>query len=143
MGAPRHDWITTTGGAIGQGLPAGIGAAIACPDRKTICLQADGSGMYTVQSLWTMARENLDILTIIINNGSYAILNIELMRVGVANPGPKALSLLDLTHPKLQWTAIAEGMGVSAARAETVSEFRAAFRDALEQKGPRLIEAVI
>ncbi|HRX40049.1 MAG TPA: acetolactate synthase large subunit [Parvularculaceae bacterium] len=143
MGAPRHDWITTTGGAIGQGLPAGIGAAIACPDRKTICLQADGSGMYTVQSLWTMARENLDILTIIINNGSYAILNIELMRVGVANPGPKALSLLDLTHPNLQWTAIAEGMGVRAARAETVSEFRAAFRDALEQKGPRLIEAVI
>lgn len=142
-GARRHDWMTTTGGAIGQGLPLAIGAAIACPDRKTICLQADGSAMYTVQALWTMAREKLDVTTVIINNGSYAILNIELARVGAGNPGPKALSLLDLTQPALQWTAIAEGMGVPATRAETAEEFRAALKEALAQKGPRLIEAVI
>ena len=98
-GAAKHDWLQLTGGAIGQGLPVAVGAAVACPDRKVIALQADGSGMYTVQSLWTMARENLDVTTIVLNNGSYAILNIELMRVGVQNPGPKALSMLDLRNP--------------------------------------------
>lgn len=142
-GAPRHDWLTLTGGSIGQGLPLGAGAAIACPDRKVICLQADGSAMYTVQALWTMAREKLDVTTIIINNGSYAILNIELARVGVGNPGRKALSLLDLTNPAIDWTAISEGMGVPAERAETAEEFRSALADALAIKGPRLIEAVI
>ena len=142
-GAPRHDWLTITGGAIGQGLPVGAGAAIACPGRKVICLEADGSAMYTVQALWTMARENLDVTTIIVNNGSYAILNIELARVGVANPGPKALSMLDLTNPPIGWTAISEGMGVPAARAETVEEFRSALAEALAHKGPRLVEAVI
>lgn len=142
-GAARHDWLTLTGGSIGQGLPLGAGAAIACPNRKVICLQADGSAMYTVQALWTMARENLDVTTIMINNGSYAILNIELARVGVGNPGRKALSLLDLTNPAISWTAISEGMGVPAERAETAEEFRSALAEALAIKGPRLIEAVI
>lgn len=142
QGCPKHDWLTLTGGAIGQGLPLAIGAAMACPHRKVLALQADGSAMYTVQALWTMARENLDIVTVIINNGSYAILNIELARVGVTNPGPKALSLLDLTKPVIDWVAISEGMGVPAVKATTVSEFRDALRDALDGTGPRLIEAV-
>ena len=143
QGAPQHDWLTLTGGSIGFGLPLATGAAIACPDRKTICLQADGSAMYTVQALWTMARENLDITTVILNNGSYAILNIELSRVGVAQPGPKALSLLDLTNPPINWVPVSEGMGVPAVRVDTAEAFRDAFKDALAHKGPRLIEAMI
>lgn len=142
-GAPRHDWLMLTGGAIGQGLPLAVGAAVACPDRKVIALQADGGGMYTLQALWTMARENLDVTTVILNNGSYAILNIELMRVGVQNPGPKALSMLDLKNPALNWTQLSEGMGVPAVRCSTAEEFDAALRDALAHKGPRLIEALI
>jgi len=142
-GAAAHDWMTLTGGAIGQGLPLALGAAVACPDRKTICLQADGGAMYTVQALWTMAREDLDVTTVILNNGSYAILNIELQRVGVANPGPKALSMLDLTNPVIDWVSISQGMGVPAVRADTVEAFREAYAGALSHKGPRLVEAVI
>lgn len=140
-GANRHDWLMVTGGAIGFGLPAGIGAAIACPDRKVICLQADGSTMYTVQGLWTMAREKLDVTTIILNNASYAILNIELARVGASNPGPKALSLLDLSNPMIDWVELSHGMGVPAVRARTAEEFRAALKEALAIRGPRLVEA--
>ena len=143
QGAARHDWLMLTGGSIGQGLPLAAGAAVACPDRKVIALQADGSGMYTVQALWTMARENLDVTTIVLNNGSYAILNIELARVGVAAPGPKALSLLDLTRPAIDWVAISNGMGVAAVSADTVQGFQQALREALASKGPRLIEAII
>jgi acetolactate synthase-1/2/3 large subunit len=142
-GAPAHDWLTLTGGAIGQGLPLAAGAAVACPDRKVLCLQADGSAMYTVQALWTMAREKLDVATVIFNNGSYAILNIELARVGAADAGAKARQLLDLTNPALGWTSISQGMGVPARRATTVAEFRAALEEALETKGPFLVEAVI
>ncbi len=142
-GAPKHDWLMVTGGAIGQGMPVAVGAAVACPDRKVIALQADGGGMYTNQALWTMARENLDITTIILNNGSYAILNIELARVGVANPGPKALSMLSLRDPDIQWAQMAESMGVPARRATTAAEFREALEWALSHKGPRLVEAVI
>ncbi len=142
-GAKQHDWLQLTGGAIGQGLPVAVGAAVACPDRKVIALQADGSGMYTVQSLWTMARENLDVTTIVLNNGSYAILNIELMRVGVQNPGPKALSMLDLRNPGLNWTQMSEGMGVPAVRVDTAEGFRKALEEALAHKGPRLIEAML
>lgn len=116
---------------------------MACPDRKVLALQADGSGMYTVQALWTMARENLDITTVILNNSSYAILNIELARVGVVNPGPKALSLLDLSNPAIDWVSISQGMGVPAVRAETSEELHKAMQDALAIKGPRLIEAII
>lgn len=140
-GMAPHDWLMLTGGSIGFGLPAGIGAAIACPTRKVICLQADGSAMYTVQALWTMAREKLDVTTIILNNASYAILNIELARVGAQNPGPKALSLLDLSNPMLDWVELSHGMGVPATRAKTAEEFRGSLKEALEIRGPRLVEA--
>ena len=143
QGAAKHDWLMLTGGSIGQGLPLAAGAAVACPERKVIALQADGSAMYTVQALWTMAREDLDVTTVIMNNGSYAILNIELARVGVTNPGPIALSLLDLTRPAIDWVSISEGMGVPAVRADTVEEFRDALAEAISTKGPRLIEAVV
>jgi acetolactate synthase-1/2/3 large subunit len=142
-GAKKHDWLMLTGGAIGQGLPLAAGAAVACPDRKVLALQADGGGMYTLQALWTMAREQLDVTTVILNNGSYAILNIELMRVGVQNPGPKALSMLDLRNPDINWTQLSEGMGVPAVRCTTAEEFQAALAGALAHKGPRLIEAMI
>lgn len=143
QGAAKHDWLMLTGGSIGQGLPLAAGAAIACPERKVIALQADGSAMYTVQALWTMAREELDVITVIINNGSYAILNIELARVGVTDPGPKALSLLDLTRPSVDWVSVSEGMGVPAVRADTVAGFRTALENALSTNGPRLIEAIV
>ncbi|MGB7238576.1 MAG: acetolactate synthase large subunit [Rhodococcus sp. (in: high G+C Gram-positive bacteria)] len=142
-GATQHDWLTLTGGSIGMGLPLATGAAVASPDRKVIALQADGGGMYTCQALWTMARENLDVTVILLNNGSYAILNIELARVGVQNPGPKALAMLDLRNPALDWVSISQGMGVPAQRATTAEEFAVALADALAHKGPRLIEAML
>jgi len=141
-GAAQHDWLIITGGSIGQGLPVATGAAVACPDRKVLALQADGSGMYTLQALWTMAREKLDVTTIIMKNNSYGILNIELSRVGVVDPGPTALSLLDLTNPTLDWVSLSEGMGVPATSAETTQQFRDALAEALADPGPRLIEAV-
>ena len=141
--AAPHDWLTLTGGAIGQGLHLALGAAVACPDRKVLALEADGSAMYTVQSLWTMVRENLDVTVLILNNGSYAILNIELARVGVESPGPTALSLLDLTNPAIQWTDIARGMGMAAQRVETVAELDTAMANAMSEPGPRLIEVLL
>jgi acetolactate synthase-1/2/3 large subunit len=141
--AAPHDWLTLTGGAIGQGLPLALGAAVACPERKVLALEADGSAMYTVQSLWTMVRENLDVTVLILNNGSYAILNIELARVGVEHPGPTALSLLDLTNPAIQWTDIARGMGMTSQRVETVAELDTAMAHAMSEQGPRLIEVML
>ena len=108
-GAPPHDWLCLTGGAIGQGLPVATGAAVACPDRKVVALQADGSALYTLQALWTQAREQLDVVTIIYNNRSYAVLNMELDRVGAEAPGPKAKSLLDLSRPDIDFVALATG----------------------------------
>ena len=142
-GAPRHDVITLTGGAIGQGLPSAVGAAIACPERKVIALEGDGSSMYTIQSLWTMAREKLDVITIIFNNRSYAVLNIELQRVGAGNVGDKAKSQLDLSTPALDFVHLGEGMGVTSRRATTTAEFVAAFEHALRTPGPHLIEAIV
>ncbi|GJL97174.1 MAG: hypothetical protein DHS20C06_09910 [Hyphobacterium sp.] len=142
-GAAPHDWMTLTGGSIGQGLPLAVGAAIACPDRKTLALQADGGGMYTLQALWTMAREKLDITTLIINNSSYAILNIELDRVGLGGAGAKARSLLELSNPPLDWVALAEGMGVPARKADSVASLRDALRDAINRDGPALVEAIV
>ena len=141
--AAPHDWLTLTGGAIGQGLPLAVGAAIACPDQKVIALEADGSGMYTVQALWTMVREQLDVTVVLLNNRSYAILNIELSRVGVEQPGPTALSLLDLSNPDLEWTDIARGMGMQAVKVETVAALDQAFADAMAQSGPSLIEVML
>ncbi len=141
--AAAHDWLTLTGGAIGQGLPLAVGAAIACPDRPVIALEADGSGMYTVQALWTMVREQLDITVLLLNNRSYAILNIELARVGVEAPGPIALSLLDLSNPDLSWADIARGMGLHASTVETVEALDQAFAAAMATKGPSLIEVML
>ena len=141
--AAPHDHLSLTGGSIGQGLPLATGAAVACPDRKTVCLQGDGGAMYTLQALWTQAREKLDVTTVIFANRSYAILNVELMRVGAENPGPKALSMLDLHNPELNWASIGQGMGVESTRVETVEDFIDAFSSAMKQKGPRLIEVMI
>jgi acetolactate synthase-1/2/3 large subunit len=141
--ANPHDHLALTGGSIGQGVPLATGAAVACPDRKTVCLQGDGGAMYTLQALWTQAREKLDVTTVIFANRSYAILNIELARVGAGNPGPKALSMLDLHNPELDFVALARGMGVEASRAESIEDFAAQFSSAMAGRGPRLIEAVL
>jgi acetolactate synthase-1/2/3 large subunit len=141
--SPPHDWLTLTGGAIGLGLPLGLGAAIACPDRKVIALEADGSAMYTVQALWSMARENTDVTVVIMNNRSYAILNVELARVGAGKPTPKTLSMLDLSRPDINWVEISGGMGVPATRATTAEEFHQQFAQAMATHGPRLIEAMV
>lgn len=136
-----HDQLSLTGGSIGQGLPLATGAALAAKDRKVLCIHGDGGAMYTLQALWTQAREKLDVTTVIFANRSYAILNIELARVGAMNAGPKALSMLDLHNPELDWVQLANGMGVDASRAETIEDFAAQFADAIGLKGPRLIEA--
>jgi len=142
-GAPRHDWLCLTGGAIGTGIPLATGAAVACPDRKVLCLEADGSAMYTLQALWTQARENLDVTTVIFANRSYAVLNMELNRVGAESIGPIAKTMLDLTGPDLDFVALATGLGVPATRATTAEEFNDQLAAALAVRGPRLIEAVI
>jgi acetolactate synthase-1/2/3 large subunit len=141
--APRHDWLCLTGGAIGQGLPLATGAAVARPDRKVLCLEADGSAMYTLQALWTQAREGLDVTTVIFNNRSYAILAIELGRVGAAASGPRALDMFDLGRPPLDFVSLAAGMGVPASRATTAEEFSTQLERALAEPGPALVEAVI
>ena len=138
-----HDHLALTGGAIGQGIPVGTGAALACPGRKVICLQGDGGAMYTLQALWTQARERLDVINIIFANHSYGILNVELMRVGALNPGPTALSMLDLSNPKLDWLKLSEGMGVPAYRATNIEEFCKYFEHSTQNDGPHLIEVVI
>lgn len=140
--AAPHDWLQLTGGAIGAGLPLATGAAIAAPDRRVVALQADGSGMYTLQSLWTMARERLDVTIVLLANRKYAILLGELAGVG-ANPGKTALDMLDLGNPDLDWVKLANGMGVEAARADNMEAFNDLFRTANQRKGPFLIELVI
>ncbi|MGH3156180.1 MAG: acetolactate synthase large subunit [Streptosporangiaceae bacterium] len=142
-GAPPHDWLTLTGGAIGQGLPLATGAAIACPERPVLALEADGSAMYTLSALWTHAREELDITTVIFSNRSYAILRMELDRVGAAVTGDTSRDLLDLSRPDLDFAALATGMGVPAGRATTAPQFAAQLQQALAEPGPHLIEAVI
>jgi acetolactate synthase-1/2/3 large subunit len=142
-GAPPHDYLHLTGGAIGLGLPMAAGAAIACPDRKIIALQADGSGMFTVQALWTHARENLDIVTIIFSNRAYAVLRGEFRQVCANDPGENARRLLDIDAPSIEWTSLAKGMGVDAISAATAEEFVKALRAALARRGPFLIEALI
>ena len=143
VGAPRHDWLTLTGGAIGQGLPVAVGAAVASPGRPVFALQADGSALYTIQSLWTMAREQLDVTIVIFNNRSYAILNMELARVGAEAAGPKAKAQLDLGHPDVDFVEIAAGLGVSGRRVDTAEELTEAIEHAVGEPGPHLIEAVV
>lgn len=142
-GAPRHDLITLTGGAIGQGLPNAVGAAIACPERPVLALIGDGTAMYTLQALWTMAREQLNVVSIIFNNASYSVLNVELERVGAEKVGAKARSQLDLTGPVLNFAQLAQGMGVPGVRTTTAEEFVRALEHALATPGPHLIEAVV
>jgi acetolactate synthase-1/2/3 large subunit len=141
--SPPHDVLTLTGGAIGQGLPVAIGAAIAAPRRPVIALQSDGSALYTISALWTMAREQLDITVVILNNHAYAILQLELMRVGASAAGPKAQSLLELSKPSIDFVAIAEGFGVPATRATTAEELATHFGAAIAEPGPHLIDAAV
>ena len=142
-GAAPHDWLQVTGGSIGIGLPLAVGAAIACPDRKVVVLQADGSAMYTLQALWTQAREGLDVTTVLFANRAYAILRHELANVGAENPGRKALDMLDLSRPDLDFVALARGMGVEAGRATTADELNRQLAAGLASEGPYLIEAVL
>ena len=141
-GAPPHDWLQNRGGSIGYGMPVSTGAAIACPDRKVIALEGDGSAMYTIQSLWTQAREGLDVVSVIFSNRSYRILRNEMSNLGLGNPGPKAVDMLDLRRPDLDWVAMAAGMGVPGARVDTIDAFCREFGRALRGQGPYLIEMV-
>jgi acetolactate synthase-1/2/3 large subunit len=139
-GAPRHDWLTLTGGAIGIGLPAATGAAVAAPERPVLCVQADGSAMYTLQALWTQAREGLHVTTLVLANHSYAILNMELHRVGADGGGPRSRRLLDLTDPVIDFVALAQGLGVPACRVETAEGLTSALAESFAEPGPSLIE---
>ena len=140
---PRHTVLAQTGGAIGMGLPVALGAAIAAPDRPVIAFQADGSAMYTVQALWSMAREQSDVTVVLCDNAVYRILQVELHRAGVNQPGPAARALTDLTDPAIGWTGLAESLGVPASRAETAEELADQLRGALAEPGPHLIDAVL
>jgi acetolactate synthase I/II/III large subunit len=142
-GAPPHDWLQLTGGAIGEGMPMAVGAAIACPDRKVINFEADGSAMYTVQALWTQAREKLNVLTIIWANRAYRILRNELANVGAENPGRKAHDMLSLDNPAIDWVSLARGLGVDGCRVTTTDDFARAMKAGIAEKGPYLIEVVI
>jgi acetolactate synthase-1/2/3 large subunit len=142
-GSPQHDWLTLCGGAIGMGIPVATGAAVACPARRVLNLEADGSAMYTLQGLWTQAREGLDVTTVIYNNGSYAILNMEMGRVGADAPGPTATSLLDISRPDLSFVSLAEGLGVPAVRVDNAGAFHTELAKSFHEPGPKLIEAIV
>jgi acetolactate synthase-1/2/3 large subunit len=142
-GAAPHSYLPNPGGAIGQGLPLAVGAALACSEGKVVALEADGSGMYTLQSLWTMARERLDVVTVIFANRRYRILDIEMRRTGADGFGPKAEDLIDIGRPDLNWVKLAQGMGVEAGRARTPDEFASLLGAAMKRRGPWLIEAVL
>ncbi len=142
-GSNRHRWMNLMGGAIGQGMPLATGAAIASPDSKIINLQADGSALYTIQSLWTQAREGLDVTTVILNNQSYAILQLELGRVGAAAHGGQSRRMLELFPPTLDFVSISEGFGVPGSRATTAEELELQLNQAFEEDGPHLIEAIL
>jgi acetolactate synthase-1/2/3 large subunit len=141
--AHPHTWLQNMGGSIGIGMPMATGAAVACPDRKVLNLEGDGSAMYTVQALWTQAREKLDVTTVIFANRQYAILRMELVNVGAQNVGRKALDMLDIDRPTLDFVALARGMGVPGERVENMDEFNAALARGLAHRGPYLVEAVL
>ncbi len=138
--APPHDWLACTGGSIGIAMPLAVGAAVACPDRRVLCLTADGSGMYTLQALWTMARENFNVSTVVFANRVYGVLKREFLGIGVGEPGPRALSLFEIGRPDLDWVSLAKGMGVPAARATSLEEFQKALGNGFKGGGPSLIE---
>jgi acetolactate synthase-1/2/3 large subunit len=141
--AAPHDWLTGMGGSIGFALPAAVGAAIAAPQRKVIALTGDGSAMYTLQALWTMAREGLDVTVVVFANRAYQILRGEFAGVGAGVPGRRATDMLMLDRPDLDWMALSRGLGVPASRADTAASFVQAWRNAMGGRGPVLIEAVL
>lgn len=143
LGAKKHDWLGITGGSIGYGLPIALGAGLAEPTRKVVALQADGSAMYTVQALWSMSRENIDVVIVLLNNSSYNILNVELHRTRAGEPNAKTLSMLDLSDPVIDWVKIAESMKVEAHKVTTLEEFDVKFSSAINNHGPCLIEVVM
>jgi len=138
-----HSYFMLTGGAIGQGMPSATGAAVACPDRPVINLQADGSAMYTVQSLWTQAREGMNVTTLICSNRSYNIINVELQRAGITNPGPKARAFTDLGNPPIDWPSLSRGLGVPGVAVDTAEDLARELRKALAEPGPHLIEMIL
>src|SRR5262249_33775980 len=140
--AAPHDWLQVPGGSIGDGLPLATGAAVACPGRRVVTIQADGSAMYTVQSLWTQAREKLDVTTVILANRKYAVLIHELKQVG-AVAGKTARDLFEIDRPALEWGPMANSMGVEAGRADSLEKFADLLQHAERQRGPFLIELVL
>lgn len=140
MGAAPHDLINNMGGSIGYATPVATGVALACPDRPVICMVGDGSAMYTIQSLWTQAREGLNITTVIFANNSYAILKAEYANMGAGSPGPQAMAMIDIGNPRIDWLAMAKSMGVPAQPVETAEDFTRALAEAVKQPGPKLIE---
>ena len=142
-GAPPHDWLQNMGGSIGYGMPVAVGAALACPDRKILALIGDGSGMYTVQALWTMAREGLNVTAVIWANRTYQILKGEFDNVGAGRPGQKANDMLEIGRPDLDWVALATGMGVPAGRAEDCEALTRQLQRGLAETGPYLIEVIL
>ena len=138
--APRHDWLGNTGGSIGIALPLAVGAAVACPDRRVLCLTADGSGMYTLQALWTMARKNLNVTTVVFANRDYAVLKREFSYVSLGKPGQRALDMFEIGRPDLDWVQLAQGMGVPGIRVNSLEAFAKTLREGLVSAGPTLIE---
>jgi len=140
MGALPHDLINNMGGSIGYATPVATGAALACPDRRVFCMVGDGSAMYTIQSLWTQAREGLNVTTIIFANNSYAILKAEYANMGAGSPGARAMAMIDIDKPRIDWQAMARGMGVPAVSVDTAEAFHQAMADSTREPGPKLIE---
>ena len=141
-GAAPHDWLGLTGGSIGMAIPLAVGAGVACSDRKVLCIQSDGGGMYTNQALWTLAREGLDVVTVILTNRRYKILEHEYFKTGANELGPKADTLFDIGNPDIDWSHLAKGMGMEGHRTETAEDFTARLEAALAADGPTLIDAV-
>jgi len=139
-GSPPHDWLGNTGGSIGIALPLAVGAAVACPHRKVLCLTADGSAMYTLQALWTMAREGLNVTTVVFANRDYAVLKREFSYLGIGTPGTRTLDMFEIGRPTLDWVHLAKGMGVPATRVSSLDEFGKALQAGLRGEGPTLIE---
>lgn len=137
---PPHDWLGNTGGSIGIALPLAVGAAVACPDRPVLCLTADGSGMYTPQALWSMAREGLNVTTVVFANRDYAVLKREFSYLGVGEPGKRARGMFEIGRPDLDWVQLATGMGVLGTRVTSLEGFAKALREGFESGGPSLIE---
>lgn len=142
-GAAPHDWLMNMGGSIGFAPPVATGAAVACPDRKVLCITGDGSAMYSLQALWTQARERLDVTTIVYSNRTYQILQMEFAGVGAGQPGPSARAMMDIGNPDLDWVKLGEGMGVPSTRVTTAEEFCAALARCMAQRGPALIEVML